>query len=116
MTKNSDFDKCKCSGYVLGFDARRIFSLSNGSGFGKNVVILGTDMSSSVDIDNKKKDILILGKSPTDGLDDITLAAEKEYSVNFTERHKKFCIIMGLIVNYLLMVLRSVNLKQKIQK
>ena len=29
-------------------------------------------MSSLVQIDNKKKDILILGKGPIDGLDDMT--------------------------------------------
>ena len=52
--------------------------LSNGSGFGKNVIIYGADMSSLVDIDDKKKDILILGKDLTDGLDDTALTAEKE--------------------------------------
>lgn len=31
---------------------------------------------SSLHIDNKKKDIVILGKSPTDGLDNTTLTAE----------------------------------------
>ena len=34
-------------------------------------------MSSSVYIDNKKKDILILGKGPTQELDGIRLTAEK---------------------------------------
>ena len=34
-------------------------------------------MSSSVHIDNKKKDILILGEGPTQGLDGTTLTAEK---------------------------------------
>ena len=38
---------------------------------GKNVIIFGADMSSSVHTDNKKKDILILGKVPTQGLDDL---------------------------------------------
>ena len=33
-------------------------------------------MSSSVNIDKKKKDILILGIDPTQGLDDTTLSAE----------------------------------------
>ena len=33
-------------------------------------------MSSSVHVDNKKKDILILGESPTQGLDGTTLTAE----------------------------------------
>ena len=37
-------------------------------------------------IDLKKKDILILGKSPTDGLDDATITAETKYSINFTEQ------------------------------
>ena len=40
-------------------------------------------MSSSVHIDNKKKDILILGKGPTQGLDDTTITAEAQYSINF---------------------------------
>ena len=48
-------------------------------------------MSSSVHVDNKKKDILILGKGPTQGLEH-TLTAEKMYSINFTVTRKKFCL------------------------
>ena len=40
---------------------------------GKYVIIFGADMSSSVYIDNKNKDILIFGEGPTQGLDDTTL-------------------------------------------
>ena len=40
-------------------------------------------MSSSVHIDNKGKNILILGKGPTQGLNH-TLVAETQYSINFT--------------------------------
>ena len=40
-------------------------------------------MSSSTKIDHRKKDILILGKGPTQGLEH-TLSAEKMYSINFT--------------------------------
>ena len=40
-------------------------------------------MSSYVHIDNKKKDILILGKGLTQGLDDITSTAKARYSTNF---------------------------------
>ena len=47
-------------------------------------------MSSSTKIDNKKKDILVLGIGPTQGLEH-TLTAEKLYSINFTEINKKFC-------------------------
>ena len=48
-------------------------------------------MSSSTKIDHKKKDILILGKSPTQGLEH-TLSAEKMYSINFTGKNKTFCL------------------------
>ena len=48
-------------------------------------------MSSSSLIDNKKKDILILVKGPTQGLEH-TLAAEKLYSVNFTKENTNFCL------------------------
>ena len=41
-------------------------------------------MSSSVHVDNKGKDILILGKGPPWGLDDSTLTAEVKYPNNFT--------------------------------
>ena len=48
-------------------------------------------MSYSARIDNKKKEILVLGKGPTQGLEH-TLTAEKMYSINFTEKNKKFCL------------------------
>ena len=48
-------------------------------------------MSSSSKIDNRKKDILILGKEPTQGLEHI-LSAEKLYSINFTKKNTKFCL------------------------
>ena len=49
-------------------------------------------MSSSVHIDNKNKDILILGKGLTQGLDDTTLTAEAQYSINFSRSSRKFCL------------------------
>ena len=48
-------------------------------------------MSSSTKIDNRKKDILILGKGPTQGLEH-TLSAVKMYSINFTKKYTKFCL------------------------
>ena len=45
----------------MGFDSRSEISLPDGS-IGKNVIIFGVDMSSSVHIDNKKKDIQFLIK------------------------------------------------------
>ena len=49
-------------------------------------------MSSSVHVDNKGKDILILGSGPTQGLGEHSLTAEKMYSINFTVTKKKFCL------------------------
>ena len=48
-------------------------------------------MSSSAKIDNRQKDILILGKGPTQRLEH-ALSAEKMYSINFSASNKKFCL------------------------
>ena len=59
---------------------------------GKNVIIFGVNVSSSVHIDDKKKYILILGKTPTQGLDDTTLTEEAQYSINFSRSNRKLCL------------------------
>ena len=64
LTKNADPHKYKYSGYGIGFDSRSEFSITCGS-IGTNVIIFGVDMSPSVHIDNKNKDILILGEGLT---------------------------------------------------
>ena len=63
LTKNPDIDKYGYCGYEIGFD-RSSFSFPGG-GFGQNVLIFGVDMSFSAHIDYKKKDILVVGKGPT---------------------------------------------------
>ena len=76
-------------------------------------------MSSSVDTDNKKKGILIVGIGPTQWLDDTTLLAESQYSINFLRSNRKFYFSShynesNLI--YLLMLQKYINAKQKILK
>ena len=44
---------------------------------------------------NMGKDILILGKGPTQGLGKYSLTAEKMYSINLTEHSKKFCLSLS---------------------
>ena len=61
-------------------------------GFHENVIRLGVENNSSVHADNGKKDILILGKGPAQGLDDTELTAEAEYSIIFSEQKKKNCL------------------------
>ena len=90
LTKNADIDKYGYLGYGIGFDRKSSFSFPGG-GFGQSGTIFGVDMISSTHVDNKKKDIFILGKGPTQGLEH-TLTAEKMYSINFTVTRKKFCL------------------------
>ena len=90
LTKNTDIDKYGYSGYGIGFDRRSSFSFP-GDGFGQNIIIFGVDMNSSTKIDNGKKDILILGKGQTQGLEH-ALSTEKMYSIHFTVTKKLFCL------------------------
>ena len=89
LTKNVDPDEYKYSGYGIWFDSRSEFSLSDGS-VGKNVIIFGADMSSSVHIDNKSKDILTFGEESKQGVDDTTLTEEYKYAINLTQPGKRF--------------------------
>ena len=78
LVKNADIDKWKYSGYGTGFDMKGTFSFPTG-GFGKNVIIFGADLSSSVHVGNKRKDVLILVEGLTQGLDDTTLTTRKYF-------------------------------------
>ena len=64
LTNNVDPDKYRYSGYGIGFDECSEFSWADGS-WGKSVVIFGVDNRFSVHVDNKKKDILVLGRDTT---------------------------------------------------
>ena len=92
VTKNADIEKYGYSGYGIGFDRTSRFSFP-GVGFSQNVLIFRADMSSSAHIDNNNKDILVLAKGPTQGLEH-ALTAEKMYSINFTVAKNKFCLTL----------------------
>ena len=84
LTKHVDIDKYKYSGYDIGCGRKGEFSFGS-NGFGRNCIILGADLSSSVHDNNKKKNILVLAKGFIQGLDNTKFYAEKLYSINFTE-------------------------------
>ena len=73
------------------------------------MLIFGADMSAFIHIDNKGKDILVLGRAPTQGLES-TLTTEKMYSINFAVTKRKFYLRLHcnggnlLTFIYLLMV------------
>ena len=75
LTKNVNIVRYGYTLYGTGFDRKGSFSFAGGE-YGQNVLIFGVDMSFSTYIDNKKKDILVLGIGPTQGLEH-TLTAQK---------------------------------------
>ena len=91
LTKNANPNEYSYSGHGIGFDSHSLFSIPNFD-WGKNIIIFGVDMSSSVHANDKNKDILILGKEQTKGLDNISLPTEVEYSINFSRSERKFCL------------------------
>ena len=62
---------------------------------GKNIIIFGANMNSSVHIDNTNKDILILGEGPTQGLGGTTLSVEAKCPINFTQPRKRFVLSLN---------------------
>ena len=55
-------------------------------------LFFGMGNSFSVFADKRKKDILVLGEAPIDGLDNISIIAEAKYLVNITKSRKKICL------------------------
>ena len=55
LTKHINIDEYKYSRYGIGFDRKS--KLSVGNGFGRNCIIFGVDVSSSLHVDNEKEDI-----------------------------------------------------------
>ena len=84
FNKNADIDQYKYSEYGIGFDRGREFSF--GSELSKNCIIFGADLSSSSHANNKKSNILVLGKDFVQGINGTTIYTEKLYSINFTEK------------------------------
>ena len=92
MGKNANSDKYSYSDDGTGFDSHGTFSLSDGSRLGNSM--FGVVNSSSTHIHNRK--VLIPGKSSMQGLDDTTLTAEAEYSIDICEQRKIFLCISTL--------------------
>ena len=88
--KIADPDKYSNSGYGIGFDS--LFSFSD-FGWYKNGVIFGVYNSSSVHIDNKKKDICVLGKNLAQELDHRTIIFQDQKEKSF-----EVCIVMEATV------------------
>ena len=66
LTKNAHLVKYKYMDYNIGLESRSEFLFIDGS-YRKNVIVFGADVSSFVRVDNKGKDILILGEELKQG-------------------------------------------------
>ena len=118
LNKNTDLDKFKFIDYDIEFDSRLIFLFTDGS-YRKKGTVFVASMSSSVHVDNKGNDTLILGEGPTQGLDDRTLTAEVKYPINYTRSRKVFVLSIpcnGSNSFLLLMLQKYINSKRKTRK
>ena len=104
ITKNAtDNDKNNYKGYGICFDERSEFghTVTEG-GFthttdSKKVLIFGADMSFSVHATNSANHIYLMGTGLTQGINDTTIYAEKNFYRNFTDFGKK--IVLSLHYN-----------------
>ena len=104
ITKNAtDNDKNNYKGYGICFDERSEFGHTITEGGrahttdARNVLIFGADMSSSVHATNRANHIYLMGTGLTQGINDTTIYAEKNFYRNFTDFGKKF--VLSLLYN-----------------
>ena len=104
ITKNADTSKYNYKGYGISFDGGGTFShtITEG-GFshtttGRNAIIFGVDMISSIHATNRASSIIehnhiyVMAKEFVQGINGTTLHAEKKYYRNFTDPGKKFVL------------------------
>ena len=99
ITKNAtDNSKNNYKGYRICFDERSEFGLTITEGGhahttdARNVLIFGADMSSSVHTTNRANRIYLMGTGLTQGINDTTIYAEKNFYRNFTDFGKTFVL------------------------
>ena len=97
ITKNAtDNSKNNYKGYGICFDERSEFGHTVTEGGRahttdtRNVLIFGADMSFSVHATNRANHIYLMGTGLTQGINDTTIYAEKNFYRNFTDFGKKF--------------------------
>ena len=99
ITKNAtDNDKNNYKGYGICFDERSEFGHTITEGGrahttdARNALIFGADMSFSVHGTNRANHIYLMGTGLTQGINDTTIYAEKNFYRNFTDFGKKFVL------------------------
>ena len=100
ITKKADTNKYDYKGYGICFDEGGTFShkiTEDGcvnTTMGRNTIIFGVDMSSSIHANNRANHIYVMGEGLIQGINDTTIHAEKNYWRNFTDPGKKYIITL----------------------
>ena len=94
ITKNAtNTSKHKYEGYGICFDEGGTFRMVETKiNNGRNVLIFGVHENSLAHANNKANNIYVMGNLFVQGINDMTLYAEKHYSENFTVANKKFAL------------------------
>ena len=102
ITKNAtDNSKNNYKGYGICFDERSEYGHTiTEDGFthttdARNVLIFGADMSFSVHATNRVNNIYVMGAGLTQGINDTTIYAEKNFYRTFTDFGKKFMVSLN---------------------
>ena len=90
LVRNSIKSKFTYNGQRTTFDGEGLWNFGND--FAINIVIFGVDNSSSSTTNNRKNNFLVLGKGPTQGINDSTGVVEKRFSIIFSKANAKFCL------------------------
>ena len=104
IAKNAtDYDKNNYKGYGICFDERSEFGHTITEGGhahttdARNILSFGADMSFSIHATNRANHIYLMGTGLTQGINDTTIYAEKNFYRNFTDFGKK--IVLSLHYN-----------------
>ena len=99
ITKNAtDNSKNNYKGFGICFDERSEFGHTITVGCfthttdARKVLIFGADMNFSVHATNRANHIYLMGTGLTQGINDTTIYAEKNFYRNFTDFSKKFIL------------------------
>ena len=98
MIKNSDKEKYVYSGYRITFDSAGSWSFDND--LARDVIVFGTDNSSTSHSDNFKNNFLILVEVPTYGINGRFESPEKNININFAKANSKFYLSLHYVAGF----------------
>ena len=98
IVKNSDKEKYVYSGYRITFDSAGSWSFDND--LARDVIVFGTDNSSTSHSDNFKNNFLILVEVPTYGINGRFESPEKNININFAKANSKFYLSLHYVAGF----------------